>query len=60
MNLNVTDAAGTNLQAFPVLPLTPYTLQNTAPQSCAAQPDGTQNCSASNYFETGVKASVNQ
>jgi hypothetical protein len=60
MNLNVTDAAGTNLQAFPMLPLTPYTLRNSVPQSCAPQPDGTQNCSASGYLETGVKASVNQ
>ncbi|MFL5307963.1 MAG: hypothetical protein ACJ8F1_22290 [Polyangia bacterium] len=60
MNLNVTDAAGTNLQAFPVLPLTPYTVQNSVPQSCAAQPDQTQDCSASSYLETGVKASVNQ
>jgi hypothetical protein len=60
MNLNVSDAAGTNLQAFPVLPLTPYTVQSTVPQSCATQPDQTQNCSASSYLETGVKASVTQ
>ncbi len=60
MNMNVTDAAGTNLQAFPVLPLVPYTTQYNNPQSCSAQDDQTLDCTTSNYIETGVKASVNQ
>ncbi|MES1165503.1 MAG: hypothetical protein ABUR63_07095 [Verrucomicrobiota bacterium] len=60
MNLNVTDAAGVNLQAFPVLPMVPYTTQFSIPQSCDPQDDQTQNCSAYNYVETGVKASVTQ
>ena len=60
LNLNVSDAAGTNLQAFPVLPMTPYTSQYNIPLSCNPQPDGTQDCSSNSYLETGVTASVAQ
>ncbi|HEY0870632.1 MAG TPA: hypothetical protein VGD55_09565 [Acidothermaceae bacterium] len=58
LTVNVTDAAGANLQAFPVLPMTPFVSQYDSPQSCDPLGDGTQNCSKHTYTETGVKAAV--
>lgn len=60
VNLNLSDAMGTTLQAFPVVPLAPYTSQYDVPQTCEAQPDQTQDCFTHQYVEVGVKGSVTQ
>jgi hypothetical protein len=59
-NLNLADATGKTLQAFPVVPLAPYTSEYDVAENCTPQPDGTQNCFMHQYLETGVKGSVNQ
>lgn len=60
INMTVSDAKGVSLQAFPIVPLTAYTAQNSQPQTCQPQPDGTQYCFAQQYVETGVRGSVSQ
>jgi hypothetical protein len=61
VNLDLSDAAGTTLQSFPVVPLAPYTSQFDVPQTCDPQPDETtQNCFTHQYLEVGVKGSVTQ
>lgn len=58
--LSVSDANGVSLQAFPVVQLASYTAQNSLPQTCQPQPDGTQYCFTQQYAETGVKGSMTE
>jgi hypothetical protein len=55
ISLSLSDAAGTTLQAAPVIPLAAYTSQNDVPPTCEMQEDKTKHCFRHQYLETGVR-----
>jgi hypothetical protein len=55
VSLSLADAAGTSLQASPVIPLAAYTSRHDVPPTCELQADDTRHCFRHQYLETGVR-----